>query len=83
MDYSIYLYRWNSRDLRKIIVSMLRSWVANDVQKFNYVKRYKLNGKDIEKEDVKLILVWTDKQENLDTFLLNNFPQIEKIKTIV
>ena len=62
---------------------MLRSWAANDVQKFNYVKRYKLNGKDIEKEDVKLILVWTDKQENLDTFLLNNFPQIEKIKTIV
>ena len=57
--------------------------MANDIQRFNYVKNYKLNGKDIEQEEVKLILIWTGKQEDLDIFLFRNFPQFEKIKTIV
>ena len=46
MDYLAFDYKWNSRDLRKIIVTILKMWLANSVKSFNYVKDYYIK-KDI------------------------------------
>ena len=80
MNCVMYLYRWNSRNLKKIIISILKSWVASAIQRINYVKNYRLNGKEIEKDEAKLILICTDNEDKLDSFLSKNWVQIEKIK---
>lgn len=80
MNHIMYLYRWTSRDLKKNIVTILKSWVASNVKKLNYVQSYKLDGKNIQKEEVKIILVCTDTVESLEDFMSRNFSQMERIK---
>lgn len=80
MSYVMYLYRGSSRDLKKNIVTILKSWMARDIKKLNYVQNYKLNGKNIQKEEVKIILVCTDTVESLEDFMSKNFSQMEKIR---
>lgn len=80
MDYLLFVYRWKSRDLRKIIVAILKSWVADNVKKINYVQNYLLKDwKNIEKNEEKILLIYTQDTEKLLDFLSKNFPQIEKI----
>ncbi len=80
MNYLVFVYKWKSRDLRKIIVSMLKSWMADDIKKINYVQNYVLKDwKNIEKNEEKLLLVYTQNEEKLLDFLSKNFSKIEKI----
>lgn len=80
MDYLIFGYKWNSRELRKIITAILKSWIASNVKKLNYVQDYCLNDKKIEKTEQKLLLVYTDDYAKLTDFLSKNFSQLQEIK---
>ena len=81
MDYLLFVYKWTSRDLRKIIVAILKSWVANEVKKVNYVQNYILKDvKNVVKSEEKILLINTWDENKLNEFLLNNFPQIERVK---
>ena len=80
MECISFIYKWKSRDLRRIIVSILKSWVADNVKKVNYVQNYSLKEwKGIEKNEEKILLVYTQDKNKLLDFLTKNFPQIEKI----
>lgn len=81
MDYLLFVYKWSSRDLRKIIVAILKSWVANEVKKVNYVQNYILkDAKNVVKTEEKLLLINTWDENKLNEFLLKSFPQIERVK---
>lgn len=80
MESLSFIYKWKSRDLRRIIVSILKSWVADNVKKVNYVQNYSLKEwKGIEKNEEKILLVYTQDKNKLLDFLTKSFPQIEKI----
>ncbi len=79
MNYLMFVYNWKSRDLRKIVVAILKSWMADNVKKINYVQNYVLKDwKNIEKNEEKILLVYTQNKDKLVDFLSKNFPQIER-----
>ena len=75
----ICLYRWKSRDLRKIIVALLKSWFATEIKKVNYVQNFVLVDTKLEKTEMKMLVMSTENEENLVEFLSKNFPQVERI----
>ena len=77
--YYTFIYRWNSRDLRKVIVAILKSWNAEQINKVNYVQSFKLMDKNIEKNDTKMLLIDTKDGDSLLDFLSKNFSQLERI----
>lgn len=80
MEYLVFVYKWKTRDLRRIIVSMLKLWVADNVKKINYIQNYTLKEwKNIEKNEEKILLIYTQNRDKLLEFLSKNFSQIEKI----
>ena len=79
MNYLTYVYEWNARDLRKIIMALLKSGLVNEVKKVNYVQSFVLNNSKIEKNEQKIIMVKTDDEEKFVNFLSKNFSQIERI----
>lgn len=79
MKSHLFIYDGNNRDLRKIIMILLKSWNAKEVRKLNYGHKYILKDKWVEKSETKILLIHTENQENLENFLSNNFPQIVKI----
>ena len=79
MNYLKFVYRWKSRDLRKIIMAILKSWFADSIKKINYVNDYSLVGNKVEKADEKLILINTQDSGKLIDFLSKNFPQMKEI----
>lgn len=74
-----FTYGWKSRDLRKIIISILKSGVAESIKKINYVQNYSLKDNNIEKKEEKMLLISTENEIKLIEFLSKNFPQIERI----
>lgn len=74
----IFVYRGTSRELRKIILAILKSWVADEIKRFNYVQSYSFKEKNIEKVEEKILLIHTKEEDKLLNFL-SNFQQIEKI----
>ena len=79
MSYMIFVYWWKSRDLRKVIVSILKSGVAQSIKKVNYVQNYSLKDNNIEKKEEKILLMSAENEANLIEFLSKNIPQIERI----
>ncbi len=79
MKYMTFVYKWNSRELRKIILAILKSWMADNIKRLNYVQNYSLQEKWIKKEEEKMVLIHTENVDDLLVFLSKNFPQIEKI----
>jgi hypothetical protein len=79
MDYMTFAYRWTSRELKRIILSILKSWIADNIKKFNYVHNYSFKEKSIEKTEEKILLIHAGNQDELLKFLSKNFPQIERI----
>lgn len=82
MNYTIFTYKWTSRELRKIILTILKSWIADNIKKVNYVQDYTLTEKNIEKSEEKIVLIHSEDQNKLLDFLTKNFPQIKKINVI-
>ena len=79
MTYFVYTYIWKSRDLRKIIVALLKSWVVTNVKKMNYIHNYQLKNGGIEKQESQLLIIWAEDEDKLSKFLLKNFPKLERI----
>lgn len=79
MNYITFVYKWNSRELRKIILAILKSWMADNIKRLNYVQSYSPQEKWVRKVEEKLLLIHTENMDNLQKFLSKNFPQIEKI----
>ena len=80
MHYLIFSYKWSPRDLKKIIVAILKSWFADNIKKINYSHNYLLTDNKIEKKEEKLVLIHTNNQDGLLDFLIKKFPQMEKIE---
>jgi hypothetical protein len=79
MIFLSYIYRGKSRELRKIITAILKSWIAEKIKKINYVQDYSLENQKITKTEEKILLIHTQNENWLSDFLSKNFPQIEKI----
>lgn len=80
MSTLLFSYSGDSRELRKIITSLLKSGNALKVNKFNYVQSFELKEGAIKKSEIKYIVVYTDDESKLLDFLCKNFPLIERIK---
>jgi hypothetical protein len=79
MNYITYFYPWNSRELKKIVVVLLKSWLVNNIKKLNYVHNYDMNENKIMKWEWQLIILSSKDEEKLTDFLSKNFPQIERL----
>lgn len=79
MNNFLFVYDWNGRDLKKIIVAILKSWIAIEVKKLNYGHKFILSDKLVEKSEIKLLFIQSEDEEKLMTFLSKNFPQIKRI----
>jgi len=79
MNYSIYSYSWTTRELKRVIISLLKSGNAISVKKVNYVQDFYLNewGKVI-KTEKKIVMIYTNDELKLSKFLEKN-SQLEKI----
>ena len=74
----IFTYKGKSRDLKKIITAILRSWLANDIYKVNYWQKFSLNEKKVEKSEIKFLIINSENKEKLSDFLYKNFSEIEE-----
>lgn len=79
MIFLSFVYRGTSRDLRKIITAILKSWIAEKIKRINYVQDYSFENQKIIKAEEKIILIYTQDENRLLDFLSKDFPQIEKI----
>lgn len=61
----------NGRQLQRLIVALLRQWVATSIQRINYVKNYTLIDWKLSRTEQKIVFIRTtdDKQERLLQFL--------------
>ena len=80
MKFLLFGYDGNSRELKRIIISLLKSWCALKVHKFNYVQSFWLRENVVEKSEIKYIVIHTDDESKLLSFLSKNFPQVERIE---
>ena len=78
MDYMMFVYRWTARELKKIILAILKSWVADEIKRFNYVQNYSFKENSLEKTEEKILLFNTKEPDKLLDFL-SKFTQIERI----
>lgn len=79
MSYIVFSYDWSSRELRRIIVSLLKSGNAIDIKKFNYVQSFSLEKWwNIKKSEVKFIMISTNDELRLLKFL-EKYPQLKKV----
>ena len=79
MNCFMFLYEWNSRDLKRIILSILKSWVVDNVYKLNYVQKFSIVDKIVNKSEEKILLVYTKDEGKLMDFLSKNFPQLLRV----
>lgn len=79
MNYLSFIYKGSPRELKKIILIILKSWKADNIKRINYTQDYSLDEKKINKIEEKILLIHTRNEDNLLDFLSKNFPQIEKI----
>ena len=80
MSCLLFSYTGSSRELRKIIISLLKSGCASRVQKINYVQDFWIKENAIEKSEIKYVIIYTDDESKLLNFLSKNFPQMEMMK---
>jgi predicted DNA binding protein len=80
MNCLLFSYEGSSRELKKIIISLLKSWCASKVHKFNYVQSFWFNGNVVEKSEIKYMIIYTSDEPKLLNFLSKNFPQVEKVE---
>ena len=78
MNNYIFTYCGKSRDLKKIITAILKSWLANNIYKINYWQKFSLNEKKVEKSEIKILIINSENKEKLSDFLSKNFPEIEE-----
>lgn len=75
----LYSFKWNWRELKKIITTLLKSWKASEIQRTNYCNSFSIKDNKIEKSEIKILIIQTENEENLKNFIMKNFPFLEKI----
>lgn len=60
-------------------MAILKSWMADNVKKINYVQNYIVQESGVNKEEEKILLIHSEKQDDLLNFLSKNFPHIDRI----
>lgn len=78
MNNYIFTYGGKSRDLKRIITAILKSWLTNNIYKINYWQKFSLGEKRVEKSEVKFLIINSENKEKLSDFLSKNFPEIEE-----
>lgn len=64
------------RKLRYLISWLLKSWIAQEIKRMNYIKSYRLVEKTIEKQEEKiLIITWSD-DEKIKQFVKKQRPEV-------
>jgi len=79
MNYLSFVYKGTPRELKKIILLILKSWTVDNIKRINYIQDYSFNEKKIKKVEEKILLIHTKNENKLLNFLSENFPQIERI----
>ena len=51
MNYMTFIYKWTSRELKKIITIILKSGIADNIKKVNYMQDYFFQEKNIKKTE--------------------------------
>lgn len=74
-----FAYHWDSRNLKKFITWILKSWAAQKIQKFNYCQDFRLEWKNIKKSEIKILLIYTDNEDKLFQ-ATSKFSEIEKLQ---
>lgn len=64
------------RKLKYLINWLLKSWLAQEIKRINYVKSYRLVDKSIEKQEEKLlVIIWLD-NEKIKQFIQKQRPEV-------
>jgi len=79
MNHLSFVYKGTPRELKKIILLILKSWTVDNIKRINYIQDYSFNEKKIKKVEEKILLIHTKNENKLLNFLSENFPQIERI----
>lgn len=81
MSCIIFSYDWTSRDLKKTIISLLKSANATNIKKFNYVHDFSLDVEwKVKKKETKLVMIESNNEKRLLLFLEKNFPSLKRVK---
>ena len=75
-----FIYKGKSRDLKKIITAVLKSWLASRIYKINYWQEFSLDEKKVKKSEIKFLIINSENKDNLTNFFAKNFPEIEEFK---
>ena len=70
------------RELRKVIVSLLKSKVVTKVLKWNYVQEYSLKENKIQKNQKKILFVETDQKEKCLEMIKKQIEEVEELSSI-
>ena len=70
------------RELRKVIVSLLKSKVVTKVLKWNYVQEYSLKENKIQKNQKKILFVETDQKEKCLEIIKKQIEEVEELSSI-
>lgn len=80
MSYMVFSYDWISRDLKRIIISLLKSGNATNIKKFNYVHNFSLDGTwRVKKAETKLVMIESNDEKKLLLFLGKKFPELKNL----
>lgn len=69
-------YPNNSRQLKHLIIAILKQWLAKCINRINYAKSYYLWEWELKREEEKILIIKTteDKKEKLEAFIKKNHP---------
>jgi len=69
-------YPNDGRKLQRLIIAILKQWLAKCVNRINYVKSYYLREGKLKRDEEKLLLIKTtqDKKEKLIAFIKKQHP---------
>lgn len=66
------------RKLKNLMVALLKSGLASEVKRFNYIKSYKLVDWKLVKEEQKLLLIaWNDNKAKIESFIKKQYPGVQ------
>jgi hypothetical protein len=66
------------RKLKNLILALLKSELASEVRKINYVKTYKLVDWKIDKQESKLLLiVWNDNKQKIEALIKKQYSDLD------
>lgn len=67
---------YDGRKVRQLITMLLKSGVATEIKRLNYVQSYTLNDKSIKKQEEKLLLIFGADSIKLQIILAKQAPDV-------